>query len=61
MLASKKVTSLSSKSFLFPTRIMTMLGLARVRASVNQSVSALKESRDVMSYTNKAPAAPGGE
>lgn len=41
-----KVTSLSdSKSLLFPTITMTILGLARVRASVNQFVSALYVSR----------------
>jgi len=36
------VTSLSlSRSFLFPIRIITMFGLARVLASVNQFVSEL--------------------
>ena len=46
LLASIKVTSLSlSKSFLLPTKTMTILGLAKVRASVNQFVSALYVSR----------------
>ena len=41
-----KVTSLSdSKSFLLPTNTMTMLGLARVLASVSQLVRALYVSR----------------
>ena len=41
-----KVTSLSaSRSFLFPTSTMTMLGLASVRASVSQFVRALYVSR----------------
>lgn len=44
--ASRKVTSLSaSRSFLLPHRIITMLGLARVRASVSQLVRALYVSR----------------
>ena len=38
--------------------IMTMLGLARVLASVNQLVRALKVSLLVTSYTRRAPAAP---
>jgi len=46
LLASMKVTSLSdSRSLLFPTKTMTMLGLARVRASVSQLVRALYVSR----------------
>ena len=41
-----KVTSLSaSRSFLFPTNTMTMLGLASVLASVSQLVRALYVSR----------------
>lgn len=44
--ASRKVTSLSaSRSFLLPQRIMMMLGLAKVRASVSQLVRALYVSR----------------
>lgn len=59
VLASRNVISLaSSKSFLFPTNNITIFGLAKVRASFSQLVRALKESRDVVSYTNKAPAAP---
>ena len=50
LLASMKVTSRSSsRSFLFPTRRMTMDGLARVLASVSQLVSALKVSREATS------------
>ena len=50
LLASRKVTSRSSsRSFLFPTRRMTMEGLASVRASVSQFVRALKDSREVTS------------
>lgn len=45
-LASRNVTSRSpSRSLLFPTRIITMLGLARVFASLNQLPSALNVSR----------------
>jgi len=45
-LASRNVTSRSaSRSRLLPTRMMTMLGLASVRASDNQFASALKVSR----------------
>ncbi|GBP04950.1 Endoribonuclease Dicer [Eumeta japonica] len=59
VLASKNVTSLaSSKSFLFPTNRITILGLANVRASLSQFVKALNESLDVVSYTRRAPAAP---
>ena len=36
-------------------------GLANVRASVNQFVSALKVSLDEMSYTSKAPDQDNGE
>ena len=36
-------------------------GLANVRASVNQFVSALKVSLDEMSYTSKAPNQDNGE
>ena len=46
LLASKNVTSRSaSKSFLLPTSIITMFGLASVRASVSQFVRALYVSR----------------
>lgn len=59
MLASSIVTArASSRSFLLPTSKMTMFGLANVRASFNQADSALNESRDVVSYTSSAPAAP---
>ena len=62
LLASRKVTSLSSsKSFLLPTRRIMIAGLANVRASVNQFVSALKVSLDEMSYTSKAPDQDNGE
>lgn len=45
-LASRNVTSRSpSRSRLLPTRIMTMLGLASVLASLSQLPSALKVSR----------------
>ena len=44
-LASWKETSRwASKSFLLPTRIIIMLGLARLRASVSQFCSELNES-----------------
>ena len=36
-------------------------GLANVRASINQFVSALKVSLDEMSYTSKAPDQGNGE
>lgn len=50
LLASKKVTSRSSsRSFLLPTRMMMMCGLARVRVSLSQFESVLKESREVVS------------
>jgi len=50
LLASRKVTSLSSsKSFLLPTRRIMIAGLAKVRASVNQLVRALNVSRDEIS------------
>ena len=50
LLASRKVTSLSSsKSFLLPTRRIMIDGLANVRASVNQFVRALNVSRDEIS------------
>ena len=59
LLASINVTSLSSsRSFLFPTRTMTIAGLARVLASVNQLARLLKDSLELMSYTRSAPAAP---
>lgn len=62
LLASRKVTSLSSsKSFLLPTRRIMIAGLANVRASVSQFVSALKVSLDEMSYTSKAPDQDNGE
>ena len=61
LLASRNVTSLSSsKSFLFPTRMMTMAGLARVRASVNQFARLLKDSRELTSQTSSAPDAGVG-
>ncbi len=52
LLASSKVTSrCASRSLLLPTRMMMMLGLAKLRASVSQfckelNDSRLKESRD---------------
>ena len=56
LLASRKVTSRSSsRSFLLPTRRMTMAGLARVRASVSQLARLLKDSRELTSYTRRAP------
>ena len=58
-LASEKETSRwASKSFLFPTKIMMIDGLARFRASVSQFCRELNESRLAMSYTKRAPAAP---
>ena len=49
---------LTSKSFLFPTRTMTMAGLASVLASVNQFARLLNDSLELISYTSSAPAAP---
>lgn len=59
LLASRNVTSRSSsRSFLLPTKSMTIAGLAKVLASVNQLDKALNDSLDVISYTKSAPAAP---
>lgn len=50
LLASKNVTSrCSSRSFLLPTRIIMMWGLARVLVSLSQLANVLNDSRDVTS------------